>query len=295
MLTRREFTSSMAGIIFSRRFLDPIARYAATGFSLRAGLLLPALSGGESQQANDIAAGAALALAESKRAAELFGHRIEMVEIASGKGDDHRINIFISGFADSDSARRESSRADRAGIPFLNVAATGNGLRRDQCPGNLYHIAASDAMIASAKQTLSPSQSGASIELWDKSLEKYGASQLNDRFQNRAGRPMTSHAWAGWFALKVAWETALRAQSSAPSALLGVLDKNGMQYDGHKGAPLSFRSWDHQLRQPLYAVERETVVAELPDIARNSEVPANDQLDKFGDAARVVNCERVAR
>lgn len=281
----------MAAFIFGRRFLDPIPGNSDATFSLRVGLLLPALSGGESQQVNDISAGVTMALAESRRAADLFGHRIDLIELAFGKADYRGINVVICGFADSDTVRREHALADRAGIPFLNVGASGDDLRREWCPGTMYHIAASDAMIASAKQALNPSQSGVNIELWDKSLEKYGASQLNDRYRSRVGRPMTSHAWAGWFALKVAWETALRAQSTAPSALLSVLAKKGMQYDGHKGAPLSFRSWDHQLRQPLYAVARDTVVAELPDVGRNPDESTIDQLDKFGEAAGVVYCD----
>ena len=82
-------------------------------------------------------------------------------------------------------------------------------------------------------------------------------------------------------AVKIAWETSLRAGSTDPAALLTFLEKESTQFDGHKGAPLSFRAWDHQLRQPLYAVAGAKVIAELPDVGKGGE--QREQLDRFGD------------
>jgi ABC-type branched-subunit amino acid transport system substrate-binding protein len=289
MITRREFTHSLAVGV-----LAPLFTGRQRAVSLRVGLLLPA-----SEPAADIRAGVRLALAENERAAALFGQRIHLEEKFLGGGDtmqdanrlirDGGLGVLIGGTSTSD-ARQLADAADQARILFLNVGASDNSLRRDGCRPTTYHVAASDAMIASAKAALDSTQANATIELWDRSLERYGASQLNDRFQNRFGRAMTSRSWAGWFALKLAWETGLRAQSAEPSALLTVLGKPETQFDGHKGAPLSFRSWDHQLRQPLYAVVHDHVVAELPDVARNSDRSMRDQLDKFGDPASAVVC-----
>jgi hypothetical protein len=76
---------------------------------------------------------------------------------------------------------------------------------------------------------------------------------------------------------------------------LAVLDKTTTQFDGHKGAPLSFRSWDHQLRQPLYAVARDSVIAELPDVGRNSDQSITTQLDKYGDSESASKCSAIKR
>ena len=65
---------------------------------------------------------------------------------------------------------------------------------------------------------------------------------------------MDGSAWAGWVAVKIAAEAALRARSVRPTALLAYLESQSTSFDGHKGWPLSFRSTDHQLRQPLYVV-----------------------------------------
>jgi ABC transporter substrate binding protein (PQQ-dependent alcohol dehydrogenase system) len=157
----------------------------------------------------------------------------------------------------------------------------------------MYHIAASDAMITGAKASDRQLPQKATVELWHSSLERYGAAQLNDRFTARFSRPMTSLAWAAWMAVKVAWETSLRAQSVEPARLLAELRKAEIQFDGHKGAPLSFRTWDNQLRQPLYAVvpdgAKGRVVAEFPDVGRNNQESLRQQLDRFG-AGRSMTC-----
>jgi ABC transporter substrate binding protein (PQQ-dependent alcohol dehydrogenase system) len=121
------------------------------------------------------------------------------------------------------------------------------------------------------------------IVLWTSSLEKYGASQLNDRFHARFGYPMDSPAWAGWFAVKIVWESMLRATGA--DRLRDTLASTKTQFDGHKGAPLSFRAWDHQLRQPLYATGSgaDGRPREIPDITAS--VPVRDLLDTIGDVA----------
>src|SRR5436189_254169 len=62
-----------------------------------------------------------------------------------------------------------------------------------------------------------------SVVLWDSTLQRYGASQINDRYHARFGVGMDGGAWAGWVAVKIAAEAALRARSSEPSRLLAYL------------------------------------------------------------------------
>jgi hypothetical protein len=63
---------------------------------------------------------------------------------------------------------------------------------------------------------------------------------------------MDGFAWAGWAAVKIATEAALRTRSTSPAKLLAYLESPTTQFDGHKGWSLKFRPADHQLRQPLY-------------------------------------------
>ena len=88
--------------------------------------------------------------------------------------------------------------------------------------------------------------------LWGSTLERYGASQLNDRYRAKYHLDMDGGAWAGWFAMKLISESSLRAGSNQAARLLAYLESPATSFDGHKGWPLNFRSADHQLREPLY-------------------------------------------
>jgi hypothetical protein len=119
---------------------------------------------------------------------------------------------------------------------------------------------------------------------------------------------MDGNAWAGWAAVKIAAEAALRTGSNDPVKLLGFLESPTSQFDGHKGWPLTFRIADHQLRQPLYVVSRDTSagshqllrdVPELratssasssPDVRRTSQV-----LDRLISGPTVPRCPWIAR
>lgn len=100
---------------------------------------------------------------------------------------------------------------------------------------------------------------------WHTSLNTPEAAQLNARFARRAGVPMDEAAWRGWMAVKVAFETALRADA-------GEGDLLALRFNGHKGQRLRF-SEDNHLVQPTCRV-----VAGRAELA-----PAIDH-DLFADA-----------
>jgi len=303
--TRRGFLGLVASaVVGSRAHFQSVPRR-----TLRVGIVLPLAPGGLAVRANDIYSGLTLALAETQRSGELFGQRISLVErrvAARNDGDADAIGpavrelieqtdpaVLIGGTSSAECETIASLSAGRQ-ILSINVAATADTLRSQNCgPRTMYHIAASDAMIESAKAAAAAVSASANVELWHSSLERYGAAQLNDRYTARFKRPMTSLGWAGWMAIKVAWEASLRARSVEPADLLAVLRKEETQFDGQKGAPLSFRTWDNQLRQPLYAVVPDSrvgrVVAELPDVGRNNQGSMREQLDRFG-AGRSIAC-----
>ena len=99
---------------------------------------------------------------------------------------------------------------------------------------------------------------------WSWTWERYGAPQVSHRFRKRAGRDMTATDWAAWIAVR-ALDDALRESHAATTAaadkyLLGP----AMNIDGAKGPPLSFRAWDHQLRQPILLTTPDAVIADAP-------------------------------
>ncbi|HJP84784.1 MAG TPA: hypothetical protein VJ852_02240 [Gemmatimonadaceae bacterium] len=166
-------------------------------------------------------------------------------------------------------------------VVFFNVASRAPALRA-ACRRYTFHVEAGDSMYANALIN-ARSPTNARVAMWSPSLSRYGASQINDRYRVKYNAPMDAGAWAGWVAVKIASEAALRTQSSNPAAILSYLEAPTTTFDGHKGWPLSFRRTDHQLRQPLYVLSggspgaRASVrdVPELRTIAGGSSAPAN--------------------
>jgi hypothetical protein len=86
---------------------------------------------------------------------------------------------------------------------------------------------------------------------WHPSLTRFGADTLNKRYRARFQAGMTSAAWCGWFAVKCAWEAALRSRAGSGAELAEWLEQPTSRFDGHKGAPLYFDR-AHVLAQPTY-------------------------------------------
>jgi hypothetical protein len=93
---------------------------------------------------------------------------------------------------------------------------------------------------------------GGRLDEWHSSLVRFGAGELNERYQKRTRLAMTGDAWAGWFATKVAAETLLRLDS--PDHDVMVSDSTPA-FDGHKGVALRFDA-SGVLRQPVYLIEK---------------------------------------
>jgi hypothetical protein len=63
-------------------------------------------------------------------------------------------------------------------------------------------------------------------------------------------------------------------------------------FDGHKGEALTFRKWDHQLRQPLYVAgprKREDIGGQLGPFAVLADVGGKN-LDALGTAMADSRC-----
>ncbi len=91
---------------------------------------------------------------------------------------------------------------------------------------------------------------GLVAEGWHASWERNGAPQLNRRFKKAANRPMASVDWAAWMATKIIIETAIKWPDASQHRR--ALRNQDIALDGFKGARLSFRPWDQQLRQPVF-------------------------------------------
>lgn len=99
---------------------------------------------------------------------------------------------------------------------------------------------------------------------WAWTWDRYGGPQVSHRFEKRAGRKMGATDWAAWLAVR-ALDDAVRGSHAGDTAAVDkYLLSPAMNIDGAKGPPLSFRPWDHQLRQPILLATADAVIAAAP-------------------------------
>lgn len=141
--------------------------------------------------------------------------------------------------------------------------------------------------------------------LWEATLDAHGAGGLNDRFTSRWGEPMDPPAWAAYAAVKILYEAIAVTGTLESSTLMRYLESPEAVFDVKKGPGVSFRPWDHQLRQPLYIVKidpeaewamqrsRRVEIAELVEGLPGLPPPEADPtewLDQLGEGPNGSNC-----
>jgi ABC transporter substrate binding protein (PQQ-dependent alcohol dehydrogenase system) len=99
---------------------------------------------------------------------------------------------------------------------------------------------------------------------WARPHEQWGATQLQERFLHQAKRWMTDRDYAAWMAMRAIGEAATRSKSADPAAILGFMRGDRFELAAYKGARLSFRSWDGQLRQPVLLADARSLVSVSP-------------------------------
>ena len=86
---------------------------------------------------------------------------------------------------------------------------------------------------------------------WHRSFEQYAGTQLQNRFEKLAGRVMTERDFTAWLGVRVVGETVTRTGKNAPADVNAYILSPDFEVAGFKGVGLTFRSWDHQMRQPI--------------------------------------------
>ena len=123
---------------------------------------------------------------------------------------------------------------------------------------------------------------GLVADWWHWAWERNGAPQVNKRFLKKAKRHMTGYDWSAWIAVKLVAEAMLRQESLNLSHVQDALKKESFLIDGAKGYPLNFRSWNNQLRQPVFLTSLNRVINRAPiegflHPKNNLDVLGNDQ------------------
>lgn len=100
---------------------------------------------------------------------------------------------------------------------------------------------------------------------WHWSLERYGAPQVNSRFEELAdGRRMAGQDWTAWMAAKAIATAYAKARSDDPAEIDAYLRGPRLKVDGSKGVSMNFRAWDGQLRMPVMLATHNAVIALPP-------------------------------
>ena len=107
---------------------------------------------------------------------------------------------------------------------------------------------------------------------WHRALERYGAPQLNERYQLfdedkplSASEAMSDQEFAAWSAVKLITNSLGTLDSIAETVNpRNILAHPGAQVDLYKGTRGSIRKWNNQLRQPILLATGDAVVAVAP-------------------------------
>ena len=87
---------------------------------------------------------------------------------------------------------------------------------------------------------------------WHPAVELWGGTQFQNRFQRLAKRQMRPLDYNAWTAVRSVGEAATRTNSSDPKALIDYMLSDKFDLAAFKGQKLTYRSWNGQLRQPIF-------------------------------------------
>jgi ABC transporter substrate binding protein (PQQ-dependent alcohol dehydrogenase system) len=100
---------------------------------------------------------------------------------------------------------------------------------------------------------------------WSPVLETWGAAQAQNRFRRLAGRLMRPLDYQVWAAVRTVGEAVTAKKTNDPAVIGPYLVEPAFTLPAYKGVPLSFRPWDHQLRQAIIVVQPKALVSVAPE------------------------------
>lgn len=126
---------------------------------------------------------------------------------------------------------------------------------------------------------------------WHPAHESWGATQMQNRFEALAGRPMREEDYQAWLALRAVGEAVTRAGSADPVAIRDYALGPEFELAAFKGQPVTFRDWNGQLRQPILLADGRITVSVSPQEGFLHEVSPLDTLGLDRPESRCVAFE----
>lgn len=208
---------------------------------------------------DDIAYAAAL-----KRAAKRFGHKIVAEKPWSFDNDQRR------------SAQAEMPLFTQTAEYDVVLVADERGDFGEYLPYNTWYprpVAGTQGLIPTA---------------WHKTVETFGAAQLQKRFEAHAQRWMNDRDFAAWMAVRSIAAAVTKLRQNDAQAIRTLALSEQLPLDGFKGRKLSFRPWNGELRQPIPLVQPRALVSTSP---QDGFLHPNNEMDSLGYDGPEVSCD----
>jgi len=99
---------------------------------------------------------------------------------------------------------------------------------------------------------------------WHRAFEEYAGTQMQNRFEKKAGRIMLERDYTAWLAARIIGEAVTRTGKNDPATVRGYILSDKFEVAGFKGQGMNFRAWDLQLRQPILIAGPRALVSISP-------------------------------
>jgi ABC transporter substrate binding protein (PQQ-dependent alcohol dehydrogenase system) len=86
---------------------------------------------------------------------------------------------------------------------------------------------------------------------WDASYTEYGAMHFQNGLPKLAKRRPVERDYQAWLGGRALTDGIMRSGKTTPPEVKAYLLSDAFKLEGFKGQAMSFRTWDHQLRQPI--------------------------------------------
>jgi len=123
---------------------------------------------------------------------------------------------------------------------------------------------------------------------WHKTHEQWGAVQIQNRFKALARRGMEEEDYAAYLAIRAIGEAVTRTQTNTANEVKIYLLSERFKLQGYKGKPLTFRTWNGQLRQPVLLAAPTSLVATAP---LEGFLHPHNELDTLGYDMPETHCQ----
>jgi ABC transporter substrate binding protein (PQQ-dependent alcohol dehydrogenase system) len=99
---------------------------------------------------------------------------------------------------------------------------------------------------------------------WSRAHEQWGGTQMQNRFEDHAGRWMRERDYTSWLAVRTIGEAVTRTSKADPASIRDYLRSDQFEIGAFKGEALTFRTWNQQMRQPILLVSPRMLVSASP-------------------------------